>query len=95
MFTRYLSSRGLLHPDDHTAGVRGKVRVGNISHIGGHKYAGNVVVYLPPEEENWDRGGRGIWYGRVSGKADVQRIVDETVMKGNIIEELLRGAIGK
>ena len=29
----------------------------NTSHIGGHKLAGNVVVY--------SRTGRGIWYGRV------------------------------
>ncbi|KAF8477058.1 Sucrase/ferredoxin-like-domain-containing protein [Kalaharituber pfeilii] len=94
LFTNYLSSRNLLHPKDPDASVRGKVRVGNISHVGGHKYAGNVIVYLPPDDDNWDRGGKGIWYGRVGGERDVERIVDQTVLRGNIIEELFRGRVG-
>ncbi|ORY04870.1 Sucrase/ferredoxin-like-domain-containing protein [Clohesyomyces aquaticus] len=46
-------------------------RVGLISHIGGHKFAGNVIIYLPPppgvkEEGNTNAlSGCGIWYGRV------------------------------
>ena len=94
LFTDYLSSKGLLHPEDPDIGMRGKVRVGNISHIGGHKYAGNVIVYLPPEKDNWNQGGKGIWYGRVGGQTDVERIVDETVLGGKIIQELLRGGVG-
>ncbi|KAF8427397.1 sucrase/ferredoxin-like family protein Fmi1 [Tirmania nivea] len=94
LFTDYLSSKGLLHPEDPNISVRGKVRVGNISHIGGHKYAGNVIVYLPPDKDNWNQGGKGIWYGRVGRQADVERIVDETVLGGKIIQELLRGGVG-
>ncbi|KAK4148203.1 Sucrase/ferredoxin-like-domain-containing protein [Dichotomopilus funicola] len=45
-------------------------RVGQISHIGGHKFAGNVIVYIPPTLKTEDGGahplaGHGIWYGRV------------------------------
>ncbi|KAK4236241.1 hypothetical protein C8A03DRAFT_45743 [Achaetomium macrosporum] len=45
-------------------------RVGLISHIGGHKFAGNVIVYLPPGLRAEDGkahplAGHGIWYGRV------------------------------
>ena len=46
LFTQNLSSKGLLHPENPDESIRGKVRVGNISHIGGHKYAGNVIVWL-------------------------------------------------
>ena len=94
LFTDYLASKGLLHPEDPDISVRGKTRVGNISHIGGHKYAGNVIVYLPPEEDNWNKGGKGIWYGRVGKRADVEKIVDETILGGKIIQELLRGGVG-
>ena len=67
-----------------------------ISHIGGHKFAGNVVIYFP---EKWkSRGkqevnslaGKGIWYGRVEPK-HVWGIMEETIKGGRIIEELLRG----
>lgn len=94
LFTDYLSSKGLLHPEDPDLSVRGKVRVGDISHIGGHKFAGNVIVYLPPDEDNWDQGGKGFWYGRVGGQADVEKIVNQTIVEGKIIEELFRGGVG-
>ncbi|KAI5806647.1 Sucraseferredoxin-like protein [Peziza echinospora] len=93
LFTECLESRGLLHPMDPDMSIRGKVRVSCISHIGGHKYAGNVVVYLPPDEDKWDHGGKGIWYGRVE-EVDVDRIVSETVENGRVIEELFRGGVG-
>lgn len=72
-------------------------RVGLISHIGGHKFAGNVIIYLPPQMKTRDGkrhplAGHGIWYGRVEPK-HVQGIVNETVMKGNVIKEFFRGAI--
>lgn len=44
----------------------GRVLVAKISHIGGHKYAGNVIIYLP--------NGTAIWYGRVTPR-DVGAIV--------------------
>ncbi|KAL7274138.1 Altered inheritance of mitochondria protein 32 [Rhizina undulata] len=49
-FEKILSDRGiLLTPIDEAAcNFRGKVRVGYTSHMSGHKFAGNVIVYLPP-----------------------------------------------
>lgn len=93
LFTSYLEYRGLLHPENPDISLRGKVRVGNISHIGGHKFAGNVIIYMPPEN-NWSSGGKGIWYGRVEGQADVERIVNETILQGRVIDELFRGGLG-
>ncbi|KAK3685586.1 Sucrase/ferredoxin-like-domain-containing protein [Podospora appendiculata] len=72
-------------------------RVGLISHIGGHKFAGNVIVYLPPgmktaEGEAHPLAGHGIWYGRVEPR-HVQGIVAETILNGRVISELFRGGI--
>ncbi|KAE9374065.1 hypothetical protein N431DRAFT_437610 [Stipitochalara longipes BDJ] len=72
-------------------------RVGLISHIGGHKFAGNVILYFPPELKGKDGrkhelAGCGIWYGRVEPK-HVEGILKETVGKGKVVEELFRGGI--
>ncbi|CAG8976969.1 hypothetical protein HYALB_00010951 [Hymenoscyphus albidus] len=73
-------------------------RVGLISHIGGHKFAGNVIIYIPPGKNIRDEdtphplAGCGIWYGRVEPK-HVEGIVEETFVKGNVIEEFFRGGI--
>jgi hypothetical protein len=82
--------------DDATEG-KISARVGLISHIGGHKFAGNVIIYLPPSMKTQDGkshplAGHGVWYGRVEPK-HVQGIVHETVIKGNVITEFFRGAI--
>ncbi|CAN9366228.1 unnamed protein product [Alternaria alternata] len=66
--------------------------VGLISHIGGHKYAGNVIIYLPPSIEDNALKGSGIWYGRI-GPENVEGVVEETVVKGRVITELLRGGV--
>jgi leucyl-tRNA synthetase len=66
--------------------------VGLISHIGGHKYAGNVIMYLPPCMEGNALKGSGIWYGRV-GPENVEGVVEETVIRGRVITELLRGGV--
>ncbi|KAJ4348069.1 uncharacterized protein N0V89_009441 [Didymosphaeria variabile] len=66
--------------------------VGLISHIGGHKYAGNVIVYLPPGMQGNAWAGSGIWYGRV-GPGNVEEVVDATVVNGQVIFDLLRGGI--
>lgn len=58
------------------------VELGLVSHIGGHAYAGNVI-YFPTN-------GNAIWYGRVFPE-NVQGIVKETMIRGNIIKELYRG----
>lgn len=59
------------------------VKVGLISHIGGHAYAGNVIYF--------SRNSNPIWYGRVVPER-VQGIVQETVIGKKIIRELYRGA---
>lgn len=57
------------------------VTVRATSHVGGHKYAGNVIVY--PE---------GVWYGYVTAE-DVPRIVRRHLRRGQRIEELRRGSM--
>ncbi|KAI0020284.1 Sucraseferredoxin-like protein [Xylariomycetidae sp. FL0641] len=74
-------------------------RVGLISHIGGHKFAGNVIVYLPPNfRNNADNthplAGHGIWYGRIEPK-HVEGVVKETIVGGNIIADHFRGGINQ
>lgn len=74
-------------------------RVGLISHIGGHKFAGNVILYIPPgmktsRGEAHSLAGCGIWYGRVEPK-HVEGIIQETVLSGRVIENLFRGGIRK
>ncbi|KAL8816706.1 MAG: hypothetical protein Q9223_004324 [Gallowayella weberi] len=78
--------------------------LGMISHVGGHAFAGNVILYIPPEfciHDEDKRGGvpkisplagMGIWYGRVEPR-HVQGIIEETIRKGKILEELWRGGL--
>ncbi|KAL8906225.1 MAG: hypothetical protein Q9207_002147 [Kuettlingeria erythrocarpa] len=80
--------------------------VGMISHIGGHAFAGNVIIYIPPnyssasdtDGEAW-RGrqisplaGMGIWYGRVE-PGHVPTVIEETIRNGNIVGNLWRGGL--
>lgn len=72
-------------------------RVGLISHIGGHKFAGNVIIYIPPGMKAADGGdhalaGCGIWYGRIEPKY-VEGVVQTTVLEGKVIEDHFRGGI--
>ncbi|KAF2084388.1 hypothetical protein K490DRAFT_49284 [Saccharata proteae CBS 121410] len=71
-----------------------KASIGSISHIGGHKWAGNVIIYIPKTLRaiNHPLAGKGIWYGRV-GPEQVEGIVEETIVQGKIIKELFRGGI--
>ncbi|KAH9918230.1 Sucrase/ferredoxin-like-domain-containing protein [Epithele typhae] len=54
------------------------------SHIGGHKYAGNVIINTPR--------GVSVWYGRVTPH-EVDAIVRETIIGGRILPALLRGGM--
>ena len=70
-------------------------RVALTSHIGGHSFAGNVIIYLPkdfmtPNGIVSPLAGSGIWYGRVEPR-HVRGIMEETLQRGNLIEDLLRG----
>ncbi|PKS05287.1 hypothetical protein jhhlp_008659 [Lomentospora prolificans] len=83
-------------------GTHFTARVGLISHIGGHKFAGNVIVYVPPHATVADEvfgarrrhplAGCGVWYGRVE-PSHVEGIVRETVVNGNVILEHFRGGL--
>ena len=79
-FTRELARRGI------------HAEVAQISHIGGHKYAGNVIIYLPPSMRDNGLRGSGIWYGRM-GPENVEGVVQETVVRGRVVRELLRGGV--
>ena len=61
-----------------SAGLEG-VTVRATSHVGGHKYAGNVLLY--PE---------GVWYGYVRPE-DAERIVQDHLIGGRILVDLHRG----
>lgn len=83
--------------EDQFQATRSTARIGLISHIGGHKFAGNVILYLPPGIKTADGkpnelAGCGIWYGRVEPK-HVEGIVRETMLRGKVIEELFRGGV--
>lgn len=72
-------------------------RIGLTSHIGGHKFAGNVIIYIPKTAKvaNGDvhpLAGSGIWYGRVEPK-HVEGIVTQTILSGTVVEDMFRGGI--
>jgi (2Fe-2S) ferredoxin len=52
-----------------------------VSHVGGHKFAGNVIIYP---------GGH--WYGRVQ-PCDAKVIVEEHLMKQRVVKERWRGVM--
>ena len=70
-----------------------------ISHIGGHIFAGNVILYIPPSArlkggEPHPLRGMGIWYGRVEPK-HVEGIIAETLGEGRVVMDLFRGGVEK
>ncbi|XP_074573684.1 uncharacterized protein LOC141830096 [Curcuma longa] len=78
-FKEEISSRGL----------QGEVFVSPCSHIGGHKYAGNVIIFGPTISE----AVSGHWYGYVTPE-DVPTLLEQHIGKGKIIEHLWRGQMG-
>jgi hypothetical protein len=63
-------------------GLEDRVAVRQSSHVGGHKYAGNVQLYPG-----------GDWYGNVAPH-DIPRIVDRHIVAGEIVWDLWRGRMG-
>ena len=91
--TSHSEHDGEMKPSDDRMPI--KIIVAGVSHVGGHKWAGNVIVYLPPDwrtktGEISPLARKGVWYGRVEPK-HVQGIVEETIRGGRIIEDLCRG----
>ncbi|KAJ4763941.1 Altered inheritance of mitochondria protein 32 [Rhynchospora pubera] len=72
-------------------GVRGLqdlITVSGCSHIGGHKYAGNVIIFSLVNGEV-----AGHWYGYVAPD-DVAVLLDQHIGKGEVVDHLWRGQLG-
>ncbi|KAH7546950.1 hypothetical protein FEM48_Zijuj01G0255400 [Ziziphus jujuba var. spinosa] len=70
-------------------GLQGKISVSPCSHIGGHKYAGNVIIF----GSNINGGVTGHWYGYVSPD-DVPALLELHIGNGEIVDRLWRGQMG-
>ncbi|KAI7734392.1 hypothetical protein M8C21_024545 [Ambrosia artemisiifolia] len=82
----------LIEKFNEEIGVRGlkdEVFVGACSHVGGHKYAGNLIIYSKVQDEKVS----GHWYGYVT-PSDVADLLDQHIKKGEIIERIWRGEMG-
>jgi hypothetical protein len=71
-------------------GLGEQVFVNYCSHIGGHKYAGNVIVFRP---DGGSGGCSGHWYGYVTPD-DVPEIVEKHIGLGEVVDRLWRGQMG-
>lgn len=56
-----------------------------VSHVGGHKFAGNLIMYLPHVMSGSKYGAA--WYGRVS-LDNIERIIRETIERKLVGENL-------
>ncbi|KAF9919129.1 hypothetical protein BX616_001180 [Lobosporangium transversale] len=74
----------VLRSKDLYGDCEGDVEIWMVSHIGGHKFAGNVIVHK--------NEGMAVWYGRVE-PCHSQAIVEATIERGEIIRELYRGSM--
>ncbi|PKA58664.1 hypothetical protein AXF42_Ash008951 [Apostasia shenzhenica] len=72
-----------------SSGLNDQVFVYPCSHIGGHKFAGNVIIFSPAA--NGEVSGH--WYGYVSPD-DVHLLVERHIQKGEVIAQLWRGQMG-
>ncbi|KAH1075740.1 hypothetical protein AAZX31_19G003600 [Glycine max] len=70
-------------------GLKDQISVLACSHIGGHKYAGNVIIFSPGS----DGKIMGHWYGYVTPD-DVAALLDRQIAKGEVIKKLWRGQMG-
>ncbi|KAI8137865.1 Sucrase/ferredoxin-like-domain-containing protein [Fennellomyces sp. T-0311] len=59
-------------------------QVALVSHLGGHAFAGNLVIYT-------HQGQRAIWYGRVTPCHCID-VIQQSVAEDRVIRELLRAA---
>lgn len=75
-------ARTLKSLSDPHSGEDKQVGIFKTSHIGGHKFSGQLVIHLP--------NGTNIWYARVR-EPDCKVIVQETLLRGRIVRDLLRG----
>ncbi|XP_020705686.1 uncharacterized protein LOC110116462 [Dendrobium catenatum] len=73
----------------NSRGLHSQVSVSPCSHIGGHKYAGNVIVF----SSSTNGEVTGHWYGYVTPD-DVPLLLEQHIGKGEIINHLWRGQMG-
>jgi len=93
---------------DEDPTLASRVAIRGCSHVGGHKYAGNVLVFVPrgglraeetepePEPEPSSGGGAlaaGHWLGYVTPE-DIPEIVARVVRRGEPVPRLWRGSTG-
>lgn len=72
----------LIEEEIKRRGKQEKILALRVAHVGGHAFAGNVLVYPS-----------GIWYGYMR-PADVPKLFDEHIENGKILFDHLRGKIG-
>lgn len=78
-FESHLSDHGLHRdPSDDRAGG---ARVLFINHVGGHKFAANVLIYK--------RNGEFVWFARCN-PLNVKALVEETIIEGKIFKDNVR-----
>ncbi|XP_018825589.1 uncharacterized protein LOC108994715 [Juglans regia] len=70
-------------------GLQSTVSVSPCSHIGGHKYAGNIIIF----RSNLNGEVTGHWYGYVTPE-DLPALLEQHVVKGDIVDRLWRGQMG-
>ena len=99
-FKRHLRPLGLCRDlDDNRPGGVG---IYFISHVGGHKYAANVIVYrrrdigAKDDDEKEEGAAQCIWLARVRPE-DCENIVRYTVLKGKVVKpkRQLRGGFDR
>ncbi|GKZ39632.1 hypothetical protein AbraIFM66950_000793, partial [Aspergillus brasiliensis] len=106
-FERHLRHLGLYRDMDDER--PGGVGIYFINHVGGHKYAANVIIYRRRDFEWYKKTGeegaedtegegaaQGIWLARVRPQ-DCENIVRYTVLKGKVVKpgEQLRGGFDR
>lgn len=65
-------------------GFSEKVFVFGVSHVGGHKYAGNCIIYHSNPVLS------GHWYGRVTPE-NAHQIFESHIIKGQVLQKFWRG----
>ncbi|XP_004489235.1 altered inheritance of mitochondria protein 32 [Cicer arietinum] len=78
-----------LNEEIQLRGLKDQISVMACSHVGGHKYAGNLITFSPGS----DGKIMGHWYGYVTPN-DVPALLDQHIAKGEIIQKLWRGQMG-
>lgn len=90
-FERHLRPLGLYRDMDDSR--PGGVGIYFISHVGGHKYSANVIVYRRRDFEWYKNGGdaqeegaaQGVWLARVRPE-ECENIIKYTVLQGKVLK---------